>query len=126
MTVTRERGSSPEEAIVRGVQRPLLGGGQRGVPRGGLSAAALLFPAGPRGHRVEVCSNKALDELLRRRRHPAHALQRNPEPQVPLVPGQVAMDTPVQEKDAKEARELRNNRGKDPARAPPWFSQWWV
>lgn len=71
--------------------------------------------SGPCRYRVEICSNKALDELLWRRRDAPYSLQCHPEPQVPLVPGQVDMDSSVQEKDEKKARKFWNHRGKNAA-----------
>lgn len=52
---------------------------------------------------MEIRSNKALDELFRRRRDSAYSLQCHPKPQVSLVPDQMDMDAPVQEKDEKKA-----------------------
>ena len=69
-----------------------------------------VFP-GPRGHRVEVCQDQAVDELLRGGGHPALPLQHHPQPQVRLVPHLLDQEAGVQEDPLPAAQDLRDPGG---------------
>lgn len=63
-----------------------------------------LLSSGPRRHRVEVRPHQAVDELLRRGRHAAAALQHRAQPQVRPLPAGVAAP------QAEEAGPARRGR----------------
>lgn len=64
---------------------------------------ALISVAGSRRHRVEVCPDKAVDELLWRRGHSAGSVQHHPQPQIILVPHLLDQEAGVQEEDELQA-----------------------
>lgn len=68
------------------------------------SSATRPPTTGPRRHRVEVRSHQAVDELLRRGWDAASPVQHRPQPQIHLVPADVAPQQAVQEGPAAGGR----------------------